>query len=332
MLIASVTDACNLNCRGCYARNHRRRSGLELRTERWREILAEAQELGISIVMVAGGEPFARSGWMDLTAEFPRLLFPVFTNGLLIEQDTVRLFRRRRNCIPVISVDGTKPTTDRRRGDGVHDAAFRAMETLRKNGVFTGVSLTVTRRNADEVTETSFIEQLVRSGCSLFFFVEYIPIESGTEGDVLTPPQKEALSAAAERLRKRYRIECIVFPGDEAQYGGCLAAGRGFIHVGPDGSLEPCPFAPYSDATLSDATLRDALRSDFLKILRDNHHRLAETNGGCALWANREWVRSLLPEPEAAVTVASASTPPQSAKHPSFPFGLTGPMEHPVDS
>ncbi len=56
----------------------------------------------------------------------------------------------------------------------------------------------------------------------------------------------------------------VVFPGDEEQFGGCLAAGRGFVHVGPDGSLEPCPFAPYSDVSLKTTPLREALGSKLL--------------------------------------------------------------------
>jgi len=40
--------------------------------------------------------------------------------------------------------------------------------------------------------------------------------------------------------------------------------------------------------------LKDALQSDFLRQISDNHDKLSETSGGCALWQNREWVQSLL--------------------------------------
>jgi MoaA/NifB/PqqE/SkfB family radical SAM enzyme len=90
----------------------------------------------------------------------------------------------------------------------------------------------------------------------------------------------------------------IVFPGDEEQFGGCLAAGRGFVHIGPDGSLEPCPFAPYSDTSVADVPLKEALASHLLKAIRDNHGELKETRGGCALWRQREWVESLVSKGE----------------------------------
>ena len=31
-------------------------------------------------------------------------------------------------------------------------------------------------------------------------------------------------------------------PGDEKKFGGCLSAGRGFVHISVSGDLEPCSF------------------------------------------------------------------------------------------
>jgi MoaA/NifB/PqqE/SkfB family radical SAM enzyme len=104
--------------------------------------------------------------------------------------------------------------------------------------------------------------------------------------------------AVVASLQKRLRGLFIVFPGDEEVFGGCLAAGRGFIHISPSGRVEPCPFAPYSDANVRDVPLRDALASPLLATIRTNHDRLTETSGGCALWSQREWVQSLLPRAE----------------------------------
>jgi hypothetical protein len=42
------------------------------------------------------------------------------------------------------------------------------------------------------------------------------------------------------------------------------------------------------------SSLKDALWSEFLKVIRDKHEHLTETQGGWALWIEREWVRSLI--------------------------------------
>ena len=157
-----------------------------------------------------------------------------------------------------------------------------------------GVSLTVTSRNFPLLTSESFFKEFLDAGCRLFIYVEYTPFEEGTEELALLPKQKAELDAHVKTLRRLHRSVVVSFPGDEEQYGGCLAAGRGFIHVGPDGSLEPCPFAPYSDTSLRSMSLREALKSGLLEKIRANHDKLSETRGGCALWENREWVRGLM--------------------------------------
>jgi MoaA/NifB/PqqE/SkfB family radical SAM enzyme len=195
----------------------------------------------------------------------------------------------------VFSIEGGRRATEFRRGQGVFERVRETMRKLRDRGVFYGMSFTVTRENFPDLTDPAFIAPLVRDGCRLFFFVEYIPIEEGSGDRVLTEIQKRELERITVGFRTEFTAEFIAFPGDEEQYGGCLAAGRGFIHVGPDGGLEPCPFAPYSDVNLNCISLTEALRSPFLAAIRQNHGNLTETRGGCALWTNREWVRSLLP-------------------------------------
>ena len=261
---------------------------------RWAEVLAEARELGVSIVMVAGGEPLTRPDLLEVCAGLPEVTFPLFTNGLLLDDAMVGRLKRLRHVIPVLSVEGFEAATDSRRGEGVYDAVRAAIERLERAGLFFGVSITMTRHNFSMVTGDEFIGGLVQSGCRLVFLVEYTPVTPETENLVLEPAQKAAVEPTRAALAARFPLVCAAFPGDEEQYGGCLAAGRGFVHVGPDGSLEPCPFAPFSDTSVRDRPLKEALASEFLARVRSGHESLRETAGGCALWRNRDWVAGLL--------------------------------------
>ncbi|HUT99378.1 MAG TPA: radical SAM protein [bacterium] len=296
-LIVSVTARCNLRCRGCYARAHGRSPDGELPLARLGEILAEAEDLGSSVVFLAGGEPFLRPGILDLTGERRRTLFPVFTNGLLIDDGIIARLRRQPHVVPVVSLEGHEAATDARRGRGVYRRVREVIARLGAAGVLCGVSLTVTRGNFAAVTDPDFVRAFKDAGCGVFFFVEYVPVAPGTGGLVLDGGQRAELIRRAETLQERLKVLCIPFPGDEGPYGGCLSAGRGFVHVAPDGGLEPCPFAPFSDASLKKTSLKEALRSGFLRTLRENHSLLTESDGGCALWTNRAWVESLLADP-----------------------------------
>ncbi len=293
-MIVSVTKRCNLSCRGCYSRLLHRSTESEMDTKELRGLLAEAAELGISLVLLGGGEPLSRPDILDITKSFPQIVFALFTNGLLIDEQTVERLRSQRHLIPIISMEGLEPDTDNRRGKGVHERVIRAMGNLSRGKVFFGTALTVTRNNFSVATDERFIKGLISIGCRFIFHIGYVPVVEGTEELVLTDEQISAQARLLASFRKRLPALFIAFPGDEYAMGGCLAAGRGFVHVSPEGHLEPCPFSPFSDVSLRETSLRDALKSKLLRTIRENRGLLDESNGVCALWNKREWVASLV--------------------------------------
>lgn len=293
-LIVSITEHCNLKCPGCYAQAHQRNPDRQLSLPRWREIFNEARTLGISVILIAGGEPFTRREFLNLTKMFPDIIFPVFTNGLLLNEELIKELKNQKNTVPIISIEGFAKETDARRGVGTFAHLQKIIPEFDRQGLFFGVSITVTKENFSTVTDQAFIRTFLNGGCKVFVFVEYTPIDPGTENLILTDNQRSCLSELMRKFQSESKGLFVSFPGDEAMYGGCLAAGRGFVHISSDGNLEPCPFAPYSDINLNDKSLQEALQSEFLKEIRQNHHNLIETAGGCALWTQREWVLSLL--------------------------------------
>ena len=296
LLIVSTTDACNLACAGCYACAHERKSGAELPDERVAEILDEASALGVRIVMLAGGEPLLSHGWLDAMGHHEEMLGIVFTNGTLFDERRLEWFSKRRHMLPVFSIEGDQMQTDARRGGGVYAKVGEAMRGLYAAKVPFGVSITVTSGNIEDILRDEFTQEYLNKGCRLFVFVEYVPVEKGSEPLALSKAYKMRLSDHALVSAKKYPALFIPFPGDEEQYGGCLAAGRGFVHVSAGGDVEPCPFAPFSDVNLKQVSLKDALTSGFLSDIRKNHHLLKEGEGGCALWHNREWLAKLIKE------------------------------------
>jgi len=296
-LIVSVTNRCNLQCKGCYAQAHaqNRPLGAELSEDKLRSVIAEARELGISAILLAGGEPFVRKELTFITRDFPEIIFPVVTNGTLLDDTLIQKLKGQRNVWPVLSIEGLERDTNGRRGNGIYQRVQTAMKKLKDNGIFFGCSLTITRSNVSTITDERFMQDLIKAGGKIFFFVEYVSVNEGTEDWVLTNEQRADLLSATNAFRATLPGLFIAFPGDEDQFGGCLAAGRGFVHISPEGNLEPCPFSPYSDANLRDVSLKEGLQSHFLQTIRQNHSQLNETAGGCALWTEREWVHSLLP-------------------------------------
>ncbi len=294
IMIFSITNRCNLHCKGCYNQALRQSPQEEMSEEKLKNIIAEAKGLGISFIVIGGGEPLLRREIVEITKKFPEIIFLVFTNGLLIDDDLLMKLKRQNNFVPVISLEGFEEDTDGRRGKGVYNHLQKIIQKIKGKGIFWSVSLTVTRLNFSAVTNTQFVRNLFVQGCKLFFFVEYTPIREGTDDWILTEEQRESLLTIRDSFRSKFKALFIAIPGDEEEIGGCLSAGRGFVHISAEGNVEPCPFAPYSDSNLRDSSLKDALQSEFLRVIRQNHDQLHETEGGCALWIKREWIRSLL--------------------------------------
>ena len=294
IMVYSITNKCNLQCKGCYNQNLRQSSKEELSVDRMNGIIAEAKELGISFIVLAGGEPLIRPEILDITGSFPEIIFLIFTNGLLIEGEELLKLKQQKNVVPIISLEGYEKDTDQRRGKGVYEVLQRIIKKLKGKRAFFGVSLTVTKYNFNTIINQKFIKKLTLLGCKIFFLPEYTAIRGGTEDWVPTVKQRTSTPDIMKSFRAQFPAIFVALPSDEEEFGGCLSAGRGFIHVSAAGDLEPCPFAPYSDTNLKDTPLKEALQSEFLRAIRQNHDKLNETEGGCPLWVKREWVQSLL--------------------------------------
>jgi len=295
VMITSITSRCNLACAGCYMHGRGEKPAAEMSPAILASVVDQAAELGVSIVVIAGGEPFIRQEEIFRMAEaHSRILFPLFTNGLLIDETLAGRIAQCRNIVPVISFEGFREDTEMRRGSGVYDRLLATCSLLQDKGVFFGCSVTTTRKNFEQVTGEAFVRQMIDTGARVFTFVEYVPMAPGTENLILSHEQKVTLQAVLADYNRKFPALFIGFPGDEDTYGGCLAAGRGFVHVSPSGDLEPCPAAPFSDANLARMPLKEALRSRLLARLREQPEALAESEGGCALRANRAWVQEIM--------------------------------------
>jgi MoaA/NifB/PqqE/SkfB family radical SAM enzyme len=309
IVIFSITNRCNLRCRGCYAQAIHGVSRDELDSGEVRSIIGQAAELGVSFFVIAGGEPLVRPEIMDIARDFPNAVFLLATNGTLLDRSMIGRLLEKRNVVPILSMEGHQAETDERRGKGIHQRLRNTMRELKKAGAFFAVSLTVTRANFDVVTHTEFVQETIDAGCRFFLFLEYTPIASGTEEWVITDEQRAAMKALVAGLRQRFDAVFIAVPWDEEEQGGCLASGRGFVHVSPTGALEPCPFAPYSDVNLKNVPLKKALESRFLAAMRENHDSFENPSGACALWNNRERVEALLRQAQDAEQAGPAPTP-----------------------
>ncbi|MBQ9030069.1 MAG: radical SAM protein [Parasporobacterium sp.] len=298
-LIASVTSSCNLHCAGCYSRCIETTTDeapvCQLSGKEWLDIFCQARDLGISFILVAGGEPLLRRDIIEAASTVKEILFPIFTNGTYIDDAYFSLFDSCRNLVPVLSIEGGRDATDQRRGEGMYDVVLNNMKAFREKQILFGASITVTTENLQEVTSPSYVEFLVEHGCKMILFIEFVPVTEEAKDLAPGGPEREYLDKAMEALREQYPdLLLLSFPGDELKMGGCMAAGREFFHINSHGGAEPCPFSPFSDINIRETSLREALNSNLFVKLREGGHLLDDHKGGCVLYEKRDLVQSLL--------------------------------------
>ena len=221
--------------------------GGEMPAEDWARAFAQAQELGVSFVILIG-DPLKRPDVLARAAETSGMLFAVFTEAAALDGAMQERFDASRNLLPVL----------REAGGGVQaDAA----DALRRRRIPFAAWAKVTGDNAKELTSAAYLTGLREAGCRVLLCVEAPGADAGS-----------AFSEGVEALRRRdpdgREMLLLAFPGDEAHTGGCLAAGRGFAMIAADGSVTPCPYWRASDASLRTASLREALASPLFAGLR----------------------------------------------------------------
>ena len=298
-LIASITSQCNLHCAGCYSRCNEATVDAapvkQLTGDEWNKVFTEAEDLGISFILLAGGEPMLRRDVIEAAGKHKNILFPIFTNGTYFDEKYFNIMDSSRNLIPIMSIEGKKDVTDARRGAGIYDRLIRNMDECHSRGLIFGASVTVTTENIKEVSSDSFLKELSDRGCKAVIFVEYVPVTEESKELAPGDDDREYLAGEIARLREEHpEMVYISFPGDEKSSGGCVAAGRGFFHINSHGGAEPCPFSPYSDVNVKDTSLREAMHSPLFTALRSGDVLLDDHDGGCVLYEKRAQVEALL--------------------------------------
>ncbi len=269
-MLIDPTGKCNLRCKGCWAGQYDTWRDMDYET--LNRVIGEAEDLGMHLIVVSGGEPTVRMDHlMSLARNYDQSVFHVFTNGTLIDKSVAAKFADLGNVTFAISLEGFEDETDARRGKGTFKKIMAAMDNLREAGVVFGFSATYTRLNTETVGSDEFIDLMVDKGCALGWLFTYVPV--GGEADLeymATPEQRKLMHYQVEKWRREKPIFVADFWNDGVAVGGCIAGGRSYFHINAMGDVEPCAFVHYANVNIKDTTLVEALRSPLFRAYQEN--------------------------------------------------------------
>lgn len=315
VILFDPTSACNLHCTGCWAAEYKHT--LNLSYEDMDSIVSQANDLGIHFFVMTGGEPLVRKkDIVRLALAHPDSAFMIYTNGTLIDQAFCDDLKRCGNLLLSISIEGYEKATDSRRGNGVFQKVMEAMDLMHQNGLVYGTSICYTRVNLYDVTSDEFLDFLISKGVAFSWYFHYMPVGNDASLDLV--PTIEQRTYIVKRLRevRAYQggkpIFTIDFQNDGEFVSGCIAGGKYYCHINPNGDVEPCVFIHYSGANIHEKSLLDCLKQPLFKAYQAEQPFNENLLRPCPMLENPEKLKEMVEKTGAKSTDMMS---PESVEH-----------------
>lgn len=154
-----ITGKCNLNCLHCFNAKDNAPLNTELTYEQVLSILDQARDIGVNAFTITGGEPLVHKRFLDIVKaiyERDMFVFELNTNGLLITQEMLNVFKRL-GCYPLIKIsfDGVGYHNWIRQHPHAEERTLKAIALCIQNGFRVKAQVQVNRKNVDAMLETA---------------------------------------------------------------------------------------------------------------------------------------------------------------------------------
>ena len=141
----AVNDICNAGCEHCSFFTAVEEKGRDILTlEQATKLIADAQDLGVSVINFVGGEPLMRDDLPKIieAVDKDRSSTLLFTNGWALEERAMELRQAGLDSI-FVSIDAANAVQhdEFRRTPGLFDRAIRGIRRAKKLGFSTGIPL-----------------------------------------------------------------------------------------------------------------------------------------------------------------------------------------------
>ena len=275
----NITRTCNLRCVHCYSDSQAMNYPGELTWREMENVIDDLSAYQVPSLLLSGGEPLIHPRFFDVVekASAGGLKLTISTNGTLITPEKAALLKQADVAYVGISLDGIGAVHDQfRRKEGAFDGAVRGFRNCHDVGQKTGLRLTLTRHNVQNIEQIlDFIEhQQIQRVC----FYHLVPAGRGTGLQVLAPAEsRHALDTLIARVESWHKqgvtreLLTVAGPADGAYLllrmeqenhpnleearrllawngGGANSSGRGIANIDTQGNVHPDQF--WQDITL----------------------------------------------------------------------------------
>jgi radical SAM protein with 4Fe4S-binding SPASM domain len=284
-----LTRRCNLRCVHCYIRDKKNipiNGRQELGTDQWISIIDEIVEAGCLNLLMTGGEPLLRKdfGALYRHAKTSGLLVTVFTNGTLITEDHLDLFKK----LPPRSVEitlygATAETYEKITGiKGSYDKCLKGIQSLLDNQINLKLKTILMTHNRHEFYD---IENMARQyGTKFRFDAALFTCLDGDRTPLelrITPEEvieKEFSDHDRSQQWRDYFKRTQGFSLSDTLYN--CGTGLTSFHIDAYGHLQPCLMVTNLRYSLIDGSFMEGWR-DVMPRIRERKTEAANTCNRC---------------------------------------------------
>jgi MoaA/NifB/PqqE/SkfB family radical SAM enzyme len=275
-VILAVTGKCKYSCQNCYEYN-RLAENDRIPIERWREVIKELQKLGVSVIVLSGGEPMLRfEGLIEILAavDTTHSDFHVHTSGYGVTQERAIALKKCGVRAAAVALDDYNPGRhDRLKGyAGAHKKAIRAIKYFHEAGIFPYINLCLRKDLIGSGSLWKYFDYVkdLDPGVGVISLLEpkpcgrYIP-GNGNGEDLLSEDDRNIVidffkKANRDKMYKDYPYVAYMQYFEKPERFGCLMGGLSHFYINSSGHVQPCVFLPVSFGSI--------MEEDFIDIFK----------------------------------------------------------------
>jgi MoaA/NifB/PqqE/SkfB family radical SAM enzyme len=245
----AVNDECNANCEHCsFFTSVDDKKKTQLTLEESKKLMKDAQELGVTIINIVGGEPLMRADLCEIIDSVDKDLSEVilFTNGWYLEEKVDDLKKAGLNGL-YVSIDAADEAShDKiRRTKGLYAKAMRGIDAALAKGFTVGISCCLDEDGYKKGELDKIIELAKSKGIHEVLVFDKLPVGRQKNNKSLLQ-HKEWVEDMINHVGK-YN-EDLSYPGviiyaysTSHRSVGC-SGGTSYFYVTPYGEICPCDF------------------------------------------------------------------------------------------
>ena len=275
-LTISIIEDCPNHCIHCALPNKYNHSYLDINT--LKKIISDAINIGFTNIILDGGETLLYNKLEEAISfvSSSKAIISLFTSGFSLNLQKAKNLKNAGLYSICISIDSSiEEKHDKIRGrKGSYREVINAIKCSRNVGMLVNMYCVLSPFNIME------LEDIYSLALSLdvneISFYEIVPTGRWNSKKILTEDQKKIYFDFVES-KKNINGPKIFSGPDIIKNFGCMA-GNKWIHITPEGNVQPCACIPISYGNIYNKPLRKIVKSMNIKKYKNNYECLMRIN------------------------------------------------------